>query len=422
VCHQTQEEMEASRKTFRTDNPVPSPYRNRSIEENLNLFELMRKGYFAEGEACLRMKGDYCSNNPNMWDHVAYRIIYKPHPHVGDKWCIYPTYDYTHCIIDSLEWVTASCCTLEFENRRESYFWLLDVLQLYKPVVWEYSRLNLTYNVLSKRKLLKLVQGGYVRGWDDPRMLTINGLRRRGYTAEILRYFCDKIGVTRKNNFISPKLLEACARELLNEQSPRAFGVLSPLKITLTNFNKSELIECPDFPQKKDTTKHSVPFERVIYIDSSDFREHADQVYICIYIYTRYNKGNVVELECEYDPASRHDLKGVKQGHLSWVSNGVSVEFRLYSHLFRTEFPESDNFLNELEFSFKKKNYLIGDSEIITHGYVDQSVVKSKHERFQFERVGFFVRDNIDCKDNKPGILFVYLTRNKSKCFFLDIL
>ncbi|ETN98883.1 glutaminyl-tRNA synthetase, partial [Reticulomyxa filosa] len=200
-----------------------------------------------------------------------------------------------------------------------------------------------------------------------------------------------------------------------------------------------------DFPQKKDTTKHSVPFERVIYIDSSDFREHADQKFYGLapgrtvrlkYAYNitckkviKDNKGNVVELECEYDPASRHDLKGVKQGHLSWVSNGVSVEFRLYSHLFRTEFPESDNFLNELEFSFKKKKLsdvecqrVCGDSEIITHGYVDQSVVKSKHERFQFERVGFFVRDNIDCKDNKPGILFVYLTRNKSKCFFLDIL
>jgi len=214
---------------------LDSPYRNRSIEENLKLFEMMRQGRFAENECCLRMKIDMTHENPNMRDPVAYRIRYVPHPHAGNKWCIYPTYDYTHCINDSLENITHSLCTLEFENRRESYYWLLEALDLYRPIVWEYSRLNLTYTVLSKRKLEKLVATKTVEGWEDPRMLTVLGLKRRGYTPSMINDFCNEIGVSRKgnDNVTQIKLLEHYARKELDRDAPRTFGVLEPVLLEI---------------------------------------------------------------------------------------------------------------------------------------------------------------------------------------------
>lgn len=413
VCHQSKKEMEECRATYgpHSTNIKPSPWRDRSVEENLRLFELMRVGYFKEGEASLRMKGDLKSPNPNMWDHVAYRIKYTPHPHVGNKWCVYPTYDYTHCIIDSLEWMSASCCTLEFENRRESYFWLLDVLDLYKPVVWEYSRLNITYNVLSKRKLLKLVFGKYVRGWDDPRMITINGLRRRGFTAQVLKLFCDRVGVTRKENHVAPHVLEACAREVFNTQCPRAMCVIYPLRITISNYpeNKTEKISCPNFPLDLSKGYHDVPFSRVIYIDESDFQEQADKKYFGLtlgktvrlkYAYNitcekviRNNKGKIQELICTYDETSHHDPKGIKKGHLTWVSNGYPCEIRSYGLLFKSEFPEgeSDTWLDDLN----------PESELVNQGLIDEFAMNSGHERYQFGRFGYYVKDK-DYTKEKP--------------------
>jgi len=404
VCHQSPEQMEAERRSFRSKKPKPSPYRNRSVEENLHCFELMRCGYYAEGEAVLRMKGDYNSPNPNMWDHVAYRVMYAEHPKSGDKWCIYPTYDYTHCICDSIEWITASCCTLEFENRRESYFWLLDVLDIYKPVVWEYSRLNLTYNVLSKRKLLVLVNDGYVRGWDDPRMLTIVGLRRRGFTASILRDFCNRVGVTRKDNFISPQLLQACAREEFNQTCSRAMAVIKPLKIVLSNYpqNKVEDIECPDFPMHADSKMHAVKFSKVVYIDADDFQsgqiknkkfygltegktvrlKYAYNI-TCKKVVYKADSTEIDHLECVYD--ADHTVN-VKKGHLTWVSSPVPAEFRLYDHLFTEEKPEGGEWLSQLN----------ADSELIYQGFIDEYVARSVDEkggRFQFERLGYFVKD-----------------------------
>merc|ERR1719361_122282 len=404
VCHQSGDEIEAERKTFRAKKPKPSPYRNRTVEENLKLFELMRMGYYAEGEAVLRMKGDFNSPNPNMWDHVAYRIMFAEHPKSNDEWCIYPTYDFTHCTVDSLEWITASCCTLEFENRRESYFWLLDVLDIYKPVVWEYSRLNITYNVLSKRKLLVMVNQGYVRGWDDPRMLTINGLRRRGFTATILRDFCNRVGVTRKDNFISPLLLEACARDELNTTCCRAMAVIKPLKIVLTNYKGAgEDVECPDFPQNKGGPTHKVRFTKIVYIDADDFRsgqignkhfygltegktvrlKYAYNIKCTKVVYLEDDEKAIDHLECEYDP---DQSKKVKKGHLTWVSgDGVQAEFRLYGHLFSVEKPGGDDWLKQLD----------PDSELMYMGMVDKYVLNTWREkkRYQFERCGYFVAD-----------------------------
>jgi len=234
---------------------IESPYRNRTVEENLKLFEHMRQGRFTENECCLRMKIDMQHVNPNMRDPVAYRIRYVPHPHAGNKWCIYPTYDYTHCINDSLENITHSLCTLEFENRRESYYWLLEALDLYKPIVWEYSRLNLTHTVISKRKLEKLVNEHYVSGWEDPRMPTILGLKRRGYTPSMINDFAEEIGVSRKgnDNITSIKLLEHYARKELDATAPRTFGVQDPVLLDIINFDELTVkeFEAPLFPADK---------------------------------------------------------------------------------------------------------------------------------------------------------------------------
>lgn len=254
---------------------IESPYRNRSVEENLKLFEHMRQGRFAENECCLRMKIDMTHVNPNMRDPVAYRIRYVPHPHAGNKWCIYPTYDYTHCINDSLENITHSLCTLEFENRRESYYWLLEALDLYKPMVWEYSRLNLTYTVLSKRKLEKLVGERVVTDWEDPRMPTVLGLRRRGYTPSMINDFAAEIGVSRKgnDNVTSIRLLEHYARKELDETAPRTFGVQDPVHLEIINFDElsTKEFEAPLFPANKAKGSQIYKLSRHVFIDEEDF-------------------------------------------------------------------------------------------------------------------------------------------------------
>jgi glutaminyl-tRNA synthetase len=272
VCHSTKAEIADQRAQM-----FNSPYRDRSVEENLRLFEQMKQGRFAENECCLRVKIDMKHVNPNMRDFVAYRIRYVPHPHAGDKWCIYPTYDYTHCINDSLENITHSCCTLEFENRRESYYWLLDALDLYKPIVWEYSRLNLTYIALSKRKLEKLVNEGIVSGWEDPRMPTILGLKRRGYTPSIINNFAEEIGVSRNGNdkITSINVLENHARKELDATAPRTFGVIEPILLEIVNFEEATTreIKAPLFPADPSRGEQTYILSSQVYIDKEDFSE-----------------------------------------------------------------------------------------------------------------------------------------------------
>ena len=329
-----------------------SPYRNRTVEENLRLFEMMRQGRFAENECCLRMKIDMTHENPNMRDPVAYRIRYVPHPHAGEKWCIYPTYDYTHCINDSLENITHSLCTLEFENRRESYYWLLEALDLYRPIVWEYSRLNLTYTVLSKRKLEKLVAVKAVEGWEDPRMPTVLGLKRRGYTPSMINDFCNEIGVSRKgnDNVTQIKLLEHYARKELDRDAPRTFGVLEPVLLEIVNFEdvKETEIEAPLFPTDKSKGSQVYKLSKHVYIDREDFSEvHAAGFYgltpeqaVCLkygpviklaeIVRNAHGEVEVVRVQVLVD------FKEKLKGYIHWVSKDHSIDavVRNYSYLF----------------------------------------------------------------------------------------
>ena len=347
VDHSTKAEIKDQR-TLKAD----SPYRNRSIEENLRLFEQMRQGRFEENECSLRMKIDMTHENPNMRDPVAYRIRYVPHPHAGDKWCIYPTYDYTHCINDSLENITHSLCTLEFENRRESYYWLLEALDLYRPIVWEYSRLNLTYTVLSKRKLERLVLKGVVSGWEDPRMPTMLGLRRRGYTPSMINDFAGEIGVSRKGNenITSIKLLEFYARRELDRDAPRTFGVQDPILLDIVNYEELTAFdfEAPLFPSDKTRGTQIYHLGKHVYIDQEDFTEVHHQGFfglspqqpVCL----KY--GPVVQLLEVVKKADGSidnlkvkvlvDFKEKLKGYIHWVSKDLSVdvELRLCNYLF----------------------------------------------------------------------------------------
>jgi len=375
----------------------------------------MRLGKFEEKGATLRLKGDMNDNNPQMWDIVAYRIKYTPHPHVGNKWCIYPSYDYTHCIIDSLEDISYSLCTLEFEVRRESYFWLLDELNLYKPKVWEYSRLNIEYNQLSKRRLLRLVKEKHVRGWDDPRLLTLNGLRRRGYTAEAINNFCKLVGVTRGENFQNPVLLEHCAREALEDISKRALVVLDPIRVHVTNYDKKvQILKAPDFPFDVERGSHDIPFSNVIYIERKDFRTEDSKDYFGlapgkeVHLKYAYNikcvdfklnaEGKVESINVVIDLENKTKCKG----KISWIAEvegkePLKVELRQYNYLLLTDSK-----------SLKEKNYtdwvedLNPDSLEVVHALADVSVAKAKTgDHFQFERIGYYVVD----PDTTPGKL-----------------
>lgn len=384
-----------------------SPYRDRSIEENLRLFSDMRKGKLEENAATLRMRGDLSSPNPNMWDTVFYRIRYSPHPHVGDKWCIYPTYDYTHCIIDSLEFITYSMCTLEFEIRRESYFWLLNELELYKPRVWEYSRLNITHNVLSKRRLRSLVEEGHVADWDDPRLYTINGLRRRGYTADAINKFIKSVGVTRNANVIPCERLENAARDTLMPTSPRHMVVVNPLKIVLTNYpaDKTELVKVIDLIEGESPT-HDVTLTNVIYVEQEDFQEVPAKDFFRLskgrtaYLRWAYNititevhkdaAGNVSHLDATVDFTNAFKPKA----KVHWVAapapgaTPAQVELRLYDKLFKSEEP--------MKVEGDWRSDLNPKSLVVKHGYADQSLLSASSKAgiaFQFERVGFFVSD-----------------------------
>lgn len=410
VDSQSADEIRETRGTLITPG-IESPYRNRSVEENLDLFRRMRAGEFPDGLHVLRAKIDMSSPNIVMRDPTLYRIRHTEHHRTGSDWCIYPMYDFTHCISDSLENITHSICTLEFENNRELYDWILTTLNMYHPQQIEFARLGLTYNVLSKRKLIQLVQEGYVDGWDDPRMPTISGLRRRGYTPESIQNFCSRIGVARSENLVEYSLLEFCVREQLNATSPRVMGVLNPLKVVIENY-PDDKIEWIDMPYSSDNTipgSRKVPFTRELYIEQDDFREDPPSKFYRLYpegeVRLRYayyitckevikdSEGKVIELRCIYDPNSKEvektDKKKVK-GKIHWVSasHSIPVEVRLYEHLFTVADPSTvpeGTHISEL---------INPASKQVLTGFVEPSLKGSKPgEKVQFERVGYFCVD-----------------------------
>jgi glutaminyl-tRNA synthetase len=419
VCDQTPEEVRRSRGTL-TAPGQESPYRNRSIAENLDLFERMRAGEFPDGSRTLRAKIDMAASNLNLRDPVLYRILKAEHHRTGDKWCIYPMYDYAHGQSDSLERITHSICTLEFENHRPLYDWFIQALGIYAPQQIEFARLNLTYTVMSKRRLLSLVQEGHVSGWDDPRMPTIAGLRRRGYTPEGLRHFCAVIGVTKFNSLTEVELLEHCLRDDLNKRSPRVMAVLNPLKVVITNYPEGQVeqLEFINNPEDPSAGSRQVPFSRVLYIEQDDFREQAPKKFFRLTLggevrlrwayYLKCNEvvkdeaGNIVELRCTYDPGSRGgwtpDGRKVK-ATIHWVSadHAVPAEVRLYDRLFTKEN------MNDLAEGEDWRTHLNPRSLTVSRAYVEPSlaVAEPGGVPFQFERQGYF---HLDPKDSKPGL------------------
>ena len=416
VDSQSAEEIRASRGTL-TQPGTESPYRNRSIEENLDLFHRMRGGEFADGEHVLRAKIDMASPNVVMRDPTLYRIRHAEHHRTGDKWCVYPMYDFTHCLSDSLEGITHSICTLEFVNNRELYDWVLDALNVYHPQQIEFARLGLTYTVLSKRKLIQLVKGGFVRGWDDPRMPTICGMRRRGYTPEAIRDFCSRIGVARAENLVEYSLLEFCVREHLNAVAPRTMAVLDPIKVVIENYPEGQ-VEWFDMPFSQDGSvegSRKVPFSRELYIERDDFREDPPKKFHRLFpgseVRLRYAyyvtckdvikdaDGNIVELRCTYDPESKGgatpDGRKIK-GTIHWVSvpHAVSAEVRLYEHLFTS--PTPGNTPEGVEFT----DLLNPGSMRVVTAQVEPALAEfPAGSRVQFERLGYFCVD----PDSKPG-------------------
>jgi glutaminyl-tRNA synthetase len=397
-----------------------SPFRNRTVEENLDLFERMRQGEFPDGSRTLRAKIDMASPNLNMRDPVMYRILHASHHRTGDKWCIYPMYDFAHGQSDSLEQITHSICTLEFEDHRPLYNWFIQQLGIFPSQQIEFDRLNLTYTLLSKRKLLQLVQEGRVRGWDDPRMPTISGIRRRGYTPEAIRNFCGAIGVSKTNGILDLAMLEHFVREDLNKSAARAMAVLRPLKVVIDNYpeGKSEELEATNNPEDAGAGTRMVPFSRVLYIEQDDFREEPPKKFYRLspgqevrlrggYFITcksvvKNDAGEVVEVHCTYDPETRSgnapDNRKVK-ATIHWVSaqHAVNAEVRVYENLFSKEnpsdVPEGQDFTANLN-----PNSL----EIITDAKLEPSLAAAKAgDRYQFERLGYFCAD----LDSKPGAL-----------------
>ena len=420
VCDLSPDEVRDYRGTL-TEQGKESPYRNRSVEENLDLFARMRAGEFPDGSRVLRAKIDMTSPNINMRDPVIYRILRHTHHRTGDAWCIYPTYDWTHGLSDSIEGITHSICTLEFENHRPLYDWCLEQLGIYHPRQIEFARLELTYTVLSKRKLVQLVEEGHVRGWDDPRMPTIRGLKRRGYTPEAIRNFCDRIGVAKFNSVVDIRLLEHCLREDLNRRAPRVMAVLRPLRVVIDNYpeGKVEELEAINNPEDPSAGTRKVPFSRELYIEREDFREDPPKEFFrlapgrevrlryayfvkCTGVVKDPATGEVTELHCAYDPATRGgdspDGRKVK-ATLHWVSapHSLPAEARLYDHLFTVEHP------NDVEASRDFKDYLNPQSlEVLTSCRVEPSLACATPEsRYQFERLGYFCVD----PDSKPGAI-----------------
>ncbi|CAN8001255.1 unnamed protein product [Ixodes hexagonus] len=416
VCHQRQEEMKGQ-------NPPPSPYRNRSIEENLRLFEDMKKGKFAEGEATLRMK---VTLEEGKQDPVAYRVRFVPHHRTGRKWCIYPTYDFTHCLCDSLEHITHSLCTKEFQSRqvtwRSSYYWLCNAVDVYCPVQWEYGRLNLNYTVVSKRKIAKLIEEGVVRDWDDPRLYTLSALRRRGFPPEAINNFCAKLGLTGSLSSVDPQMLEACVRDVLNNTAPRAMCVVEPLKVVILNFPEPDRdiqIKVPDFPAYPERAFHVVTLSNVVYIEQSDFREvsHGDKSYrrltpkqsvglrhtglvITVDRVVKEIGGRIHEIHVTCQPTEEAEKP---RAFIHWVSKPLTCEVRLYGRLFFHRNPEDSNEVHGGFLSDCNKDAMV----VCSDSMVDMSMKScSVLDKFQFERLGYFCVD----QDTTPDKLVLNRT------------
>ncbi len=389
-----------------------SPYRNRSVAENLDLFERMKAGEFPDGARVLRAKIDMASPNLNLRDPVMYRILHSHHPRTGNKWCIYPMYDWAHGESDSIEKITHSICTLEFEDHRPLYDWYIDQLGLFHPRQIEFARLNLTYTVMSKRRLLDLVNSGVVRGWDDPRMPTLSGIRRRGYTPEAMRTFCDRIGVGKAEGVVDIALLEYFLREDLNKRAPRAMAVINPLKVVIENYpeDKSEMLECINNPEDPSADTRLVPFSKVLYIEDEDFREDPPKQFFRLapgrevrlrYAYfitckevIKDASGKITELKCTYDPATKGgdapDGRKVK-ATLHWVSapHAISAEVRLYDYLFAK--PDPDDVEEGKDY---KSNLNPKSLEVIDDAKLEPSLKEAKTgNTYQFERLGYFCMD-----------------------------
>ena len=415
------DEMREYRGTL-TEPGKNSPYRDRSVEENLALFERMKNGEFAEGTLSLRAKIDMASPFMVMRDPVLYRIKFASHHQTGDKWCIYPMYDFTHCISDAIERITHSLCTLEFQDNRRLYDWVLENISIERPLPhqYEFSRLNLEGTLTSKRKLLKLVNEGIVDGWNDPRMPTISGLRRRGYTPASLREFCRRIGVTKQDNVVEYSALEACIREDLNENAPRAMAVIDPVRVVIENFEGEEILTAPNHPNRPELGERQLPFTKELYIDRADFREEANKQYKRLVLgkevrlrnayvikaecVEKDENGEITTIFCTYDPETlgKNPADGRKvKGVIHWVSavHNHPAEFRLYERLFTVPNPGA---AEEIE------SVLNPTSLVVKHGFVEQSLANAEPEKgYQFEREGYFCADN---KDSRPEHLVFNLT------------
>ena len=418
VDDQSQEEIRLNRGTV-TVPGKESPWRNRSVEENLDLFARMRAGEFADGEKVLRAKIDMAHPNMLLRDPIMYRILHSEHHRTGDKWCIYPMYDYAHGQSDSIEGITHSICTLEFDVHRPLSDWFIQQLGIFESHQYEFARLNLTYTMMSKRKLLQCVQEGIVMGWDDPRMPTICGLRRRGYTPESIRMFADKVGVAKRDNVIDLGLLEFCVREDLNKRAERRMAVLNPIKVVITNYpeGETEMISCVNNPEDESAGHREVPFSREVYIERDDFMEVPPKKYFRLspgnevrlrYAYLircneviKNEQGEIVELRCTYDPMSKggqsSDGRKVK-GVIHWVSapHAKEAEIRLFDRLFTRES------LDDIEEGKTFKDYLNPASLTVVKGYVEPSLAgTAPGSKYQFERIGYFCADK-DSSVEKP--------------------
>jgi glutaminyl-tRNA synthetase len=422
VCSLTPDEIREYRGTL-TEPGKESPYRNRSIEENLDLFEHMRAGEFADGAHVLRARIDMASPNLTMRDPVIYRIKKVPHYRTGDTWCIYPMYDFAHCLSDSIEGITHSICTLEFENNRPLYDWILDELKTpCHPQQIEFARLNLSHTVMSKRLLAELVRKGLVSGWDDPRMPTLAGMRRRGYTPQAIREFCDRIGVAKRDSVVDMELLEHCVRDDLNQYAPRAMAVLRPLRVIIDNYpeDKTEEFDAPNHPQDPTMGSRKIPFARELYIEQDDFLEDAPKKFfrlapgrevrlrnayfiMCQQVVQDERTGEIIEIHCTYDPETRGgyapDGRKVK-ATIHWVSalHCQEAEVRLYDRLFETANPMAEAEKAGSDFTaVLNPNSL----EILTSCKVEPSLAEAApSSRYQFERLGYFCVDPVDSSEN----------------------
>ncbi|MCK3657163.1 glutamine--tRNA ligase [Pasteurellaceae bacterium Pebbles2] len=415
------EQMREYRGTL-TEAGKNSPYRDRSVEENLALFEKMKNGEFAEGTAALRAKIDMASPFMVMRDPVLYRVKFAHHHQTGDKWCIYPMYDFTHCISDAIERITHSLCTLEFQDNRRLYDWVLEHISIERPLPhqYEFSRLNLESTLTSKRKLLKLVEEKAVDGWNDPRMPTISGLRRRGYTPASLREFCRRIGVTKQDNVVEFSALESCIRDDLNQNAPRAMAVINPLKIVIENLKTNEILTAPNHPNREEMGVREMPFTQELYIDQADFREEANKQYKRLVLgkevrlrnayvikAERVEKdadGNITCVYCSYDPETlgKNPADGRKvKGVIQWVSatDSLPAEFRQYGRLFDMPNPGAEDDIIAA---------VNPNSLVVKHGFVEKSLANAQPEKaYQFEREGYYCADN---KYSQPDRLVFNLT------------